>query len=300
MRKVIAAGGSQKNWRLNGETVHALQDGPAPDRYDNLQSGDIAVFGFDGVGVPDGITLVLLSGIDPVDAAPHAALSKLIDDQRMIPLSDSQLRDVVAACSPAHPLRELLDPELDVALEEAALGSATALAKLRTRSIHRTTHKALANARLNAERIGRDGEALVNGYLRGELSAGRIAGYVWEAESNATHPHDFSVETIGGVNSPIEVKSTNGIHTRALMFSHAEIEFAAKSEMIEVWRLSELRDGRAILRKSKGLHKLASRLVSAAAGIEPGVMPNGWTISTAALEPWAEPFEISVDDDPEE
>lgn len=36
-RKILAKTGTQKNWRLNGETVHADPDAPRADRFDNLQ-----------------------------------------------------------------------------------------------------------------------------------------------------------------------------------------------------------------------------------------------------------------------
>ena len=44
-RKVIAAGGRQKNWRLNGEFV----PDPAEDRlrYHGLEAGDLVVFAFE-------------------------------------------------------------------------------------------------------------------------------------------------------------------------------------------------------------------------------------------------------------
>ena len=45
-RKVISAGGSQKNWRLNGEFVPDPNGDPV--RYHGLAEHDLAVFGFEG------------------------------------------------------------------------------------------------------------------------------------------------------------------------------------------------------------------------------------------------------------
>lgn len=300
MRKVIAAGGSQKNWRLNGETVRAEQDAPFPGRYNDLNEGDIAVFGFEGVDVPDAITMVLLRSASAEDGAPHAALSQYLGLKSMRAVGEADLQAAVDSAGLEHPLRELLDADLDEALEDAAQGSPTAAEKLRHRSPRRTSHKALAEARANAERIGRDGEVLVRGFLRGQVVADGITSFVWEAEENATHPFDFTVTQFDGRPVPVEVKSTSGPHARAVMFSHAEVIFAARTPAVEVWRLSEMQDGQAVLRKSAGLSVLASVLVEKADGIAAGVMPNGWTISPEALGPWSDPIAISVDDDPEE
>lgn len=299
VRKVIAAGGTQKNWRLNGETVRAVPEDADPDRYDDLQEDDIAVFGFDGVGTPDAIILVLLSADHPADSGLHAGFLALLGGRSMRSVSEEELSSIAATSVPEHPIRELSDPELDALLEEAAMGSSIASKVLRKRGTRRTSHKAFAEARAAAERIGRDGEVLVRGFLRGEQEAGRIRSFVWEAETDATHPHDFTVIGNDGISKPVEVKSTSGEHARGLMFSHAEIEFAAGAQSLEVWRVSEMRDGRAKLRFAKSLSPIAQRLVKVAGTIEVGVMPNGWTISPEALAPWSAPIDISMDDDPE-
>ena len=300
MRKVIAAGGSQKNWRLNGETVRADPDAPFVNRYSHLAEGDIAVLGFEGKDVPNAVTMVLLREASTEDAAPHAALSLYLGAKSMRAIAEADLQAAVDTATQEHPIRELLDADLDEALEEAAQGSPKSAEKLRQRSPRRTSHEALAEARANAERIGRDGEVLVSGFLRGQLCAGDIASYVWEAETNATNPFDFTVTYSDGRQVPIEVKSTAGPHARPVMFSHAEIIFASMTHTIEVWRLSEMQDGRAVLRISPGLTTLAATLVDRADNIAEGVMPNGWTIAPEAIKPWSEPIGISVDDDPEE
>jgi hypothetical protein len=299
MRKIIAAGGTQKNWRLNGETVHAPSDQPFPDRYQSLESGDLVVFGFTGSEVPKEAVMVLVSGTASLDRNVYSTLNTLLGASSMMALSETELMTVVDMSQADHPIRELLDPELDEALIDASLGTSSAAEKLRSRGIRRTTHKALAEARAKAERVGRDGEALVNGRLKGLLNSGEIAGFVWEAETNATHPFDFTIEWSAGNLSSVEVKSTEGNHERNLIFSQAEIEYAASTPTLEIWRLSNMRDGRAEARISTNLQQIAQRLTEAK-NLIAGVVPTGWTLPVASLAPWGDPFIISSEDDPDE
>lgn len=299
MRKIIAAGGTQKNWRLNGETVHAPSDQPHSDRYNDLESGDLAVFGFAGDGVPSEALLVLVSATAPLDSQVFGELSRILGDARMAAISERDLMAVVDASDAAHPIRELLDRELDEALVDASMGSTGAVEKLRSRGIRRTTHKALAEARAKAERVGRDGEALVNAYLKGLVARSEIAAFTWEAEVNATHPFDFTIEGRTGIVSSIEVKSTEGEHERNLIFSHAEIEYAATGAVLEIWRISKMADGKANARISGNLPLVAKRLLDARSLVA-GVVPTGWTIPIDTLAPWDDPFVITSEDDPDE
>ncbi|MGZ2424038.1 protein NO VEIN domain-containing protein [Rhizobium laguerreae] len=299
MRKIIAAGGSQKNWRLNGETVHAPSDLPDRDRYRALQVGDLVALGFGGGEVPTEAVLVLVSKTAPMDSTVFAALDRLIGSSRMIALEESELSTIVSSSAATHPIRELLDPEMDEALAEAALGSAIAVEKLRARGLRRTTHKALAEAKANAERIGRDGEALVNGHFKGLLQSGVLREFRWEAESNATHPFDFTIDRASSGLTAVEVKSTEGPHERTMMFSHAEIHFAANAPNLEVWRVSRMAEGQAEVRVSTNMRGLATKLLEAS-NLMPGATPTGWTITIDALAPWSEVFAINFEDDPDE
>lgn len=300
MRKVIAAGGRQKNWRLNGETIKADPDASSPDRFDNLKAGDICVFGFDGEIVPNSVTLVLVQHGHLADEDAYTGLNAFVGDSSMLPISISELRIVTERTPLDHPLREIVDEELDVAIEDAAMGFAEAINTLRTRGTRRTTLEALAQAKANAERIGRDGEVLVDAFLRGETEVGNIEQHKWVSETNATNPYDFSVLRSATEFVPVEVKTTSGSHDRPIFVSQAEMEFAALNVSLEVWRVSEMKDGRAIVRFSKALPTLAQNLKSLTSQVPSGVLPNGWAISPSVLEPWSLPIEISSDQDPTE
>jgi hypothetical protein len=298
MRKVIAAGGTQKNWRLNGETVTADQDAPRPDRYDNLQENDLALFRFEGAEVPQAIDILLVSGVDSEEVHLFESLDGILGSARMRMLTEADLLPLLDFCAENHPIRELIDPELDQVLIEAVQGSAAALAVVRKRGIRRTSHDSLAEAKATAERIGRDGETLVAAYLHGQIAEQKISQAIWESETNATHPFDFTVYQ-GTEPLKVEVKSTTGEHSRTMMFSQAEIEHAAGDENFEVWRVSNLSAEGGLIRRTKGLPDLARRILASMQPV-PGVSPTGWTIAPSSLEPWSESVTASYQDEPDE
>ncbi|ASP97025.1 hypothetical protein CDO24_06015 [Sinorhizobium meliloti] len=298
MRKVIAAGGTQKNWRLNGETVSADRTASRPDRYDNLKEHDLALFRFEGADVPHAIDLLLVSSQEEQDRELFAGLNDLLGSARMRALTEAELLPMLDVSPESHPLRELFDPDLDVALSEAAQGSAAAMAVVRKRGIRRTTHVALAEARANAERIGREGESLIAAYLNGQVMTQALSAVVWEAEANATHPFDFTI-VVGKSAAQVEVKSTEGDHSRSMIFSQAEMEFAAGCETLEVWRVSRLTREGGVVRRSKRLPELAREILAGIPSMN-GVCPTGWTISPSALEPWSDEFTALYEDDPDD
>ena len=186
-RKVIAAGGRQKNWRLNGEFVPDPAEDPT--RYHALAAGDLAVFAFEEgqfQPVPASIAIVLISQAENADAQVLSTLLDLLTGRSMALLSADTLALVSGASPTDHPVRELIDIELDAALEEAAQGSTDAIRKLTARpSLRRMSAEALARARASAESNGRDGEVLINIRLQHEFAAGRIRSFTWTSEANA-------------------------------------------------------------------------------------------------------------------
>lgn len=230
-RKVIAAGGNQKNWRLNGEFVPDPDDDPM--RYHGLAAGDLAVFAFEESRVqpvPESIALVLVSQVEIDDAGVLADLQAFLGAGRMRLLPRDVLGQVSAASPTDHPIRELLDIEMDAALEEAALGTTEAIRKLRTRpSSRRMSAAALAKARAGAEANGRAGEELVNMYLQRAQVEGRIQSFTWVSEENAISPWDFEMCELDGTTVMIEVKSTGGGFDRPIHISHNEVLAAAEA-----------------------------------------------------------------------
>ncbi len=296
VRKVIR-GDTYKNWRLNGEFVPDPDDDPS--RYHGLAAGDLVVFAFDESRVkpvPESIALVLVSQAEADDARVLADLQAFLGTGRMALLPPAVLGQVSAASPTDHPIRELLDIEMDVALEEAALGSTEAIRKLRTRpSARRMSAAALAKARASAEANGRDGEVLVNIHLQKERAEGRIRAFTWVSEENAISPWDFEITELDGTTVRVEVKSTGGGFDRPIHISQNEVLAAAEAgtPRTDLYRVFTLSNDGGWLRVSQGIAGLCQAILGAISGLGIGINPDGYSIDVARIAGWCEPEKLT-------
>ena len=297
-RKIITAGGGGKNWRLNGELI------PNPDfdphRYDQLRPGDLAVFGAEGDSEPTSISMVLVSQANGEDAGLFAALSGALGNQRMASVGEDELSALIATTPETHPIRELIDRDLDEALDSASTGSADGLAQLRKRkSPRRLTAEAFREARLKAEATGFGGEQLLNDWLDQELAAGRILSFKWFFEENAINPWDFEIEDSSGAVRRIEVKTTRSAFKRPFQISQAELEFAADaaSPPTDLYRLYEYDDGRARLAVARDIRATAQGILSVVQELAPQVKPDSYTMDIDRFSNWDHLGEIEIEEE---
>lgn len=300
MRKVIAAGGSQKNWRLNGEFIYD----PPEDmtRYHGLAPDDLAVFGFDGEGVPSGVYMVLLSQVEPPDAVARGLLLPYVPNvrQSMAKLTRDELGTVVDASPAGHPIRELLETERDEALEEVALGSAEGVRRLLSQpSTRRMSLDALMRARERAMATGREGEAFVDVLLRKRQGEGTLGDVTWASDTNAINPWDFEIVELSGQRVRVEVKSTRGAFNRVVHMSQAEIIAAADpaAPRTDVYRVYSLTGEGALLRMSTDVRSLAAGVIQAAQTLGAGVEPDGYSIAVDRFGAWSDVVELKPEED---
>lgn len=287
-----------KNWRLNGEFIYD-PDGQA-GRFDQLGAGDLAVLEFIGDPVPQKVTLLLLSASSPADASLHAGLIALVPGGRrtMIDISRDQLATATASAPAGHPVRALAkDPELDAALEDAALGGTEGVVKLGKTSTWHVTAAALAAAKAAAEKNGRDGEALAWINLKRMEAAGEATDIQWVSETNAVSPFDFSAE-IDGNKRMIDAKSTNGEFDRPVHMSMAEITFAAKSTHYDIWRIYKLGEDGARLKIGHDIGPIAKSILDGLS-MPPGVTVDSVSIDPATLQ-WSEEITINRPEEDED
>ena len=261
-RKVISPGGGGKNWRLNGELIPDPEFDPG--RYGTLEPGDLVVFGLEGDAEPTAMSLVLVSRTDREDMALHAVLSRLLGNNSMSVLTSEQMEGIVAPAPPEHSIRELIDPDLDEALEEAARGSAEGVRRLRARGLpRRMTAEALRAARQRAEAIGRSGEVLLNEWLASRVKAGQLMSVTWISDVNAVNPWDFEVEEPDGTLVRIELKTTTGKFDNPIFIAQSEIENAASSSAprTDLYRLYEIDESGAKLAIATDIRSLASEIL---------------------------------------
>jgi hypothetical protein len=270
VRRKIVKGGAYKNWRLNGEFVYDPIE--EPGRFDIMRPGDLAVFGFEGRPGPEAVTLVLLARDSDEDKSLHADLAPIVAGRSMAAISADRLQAALQTVQApeGHQLSALArDPEAEVALEDTALGGAKGPQVLRRRRSGRPVSPGeLRRAKLMAEQIGADGEALVDYYLAKQENPGGTFEHEWVSSSNAISPFDFRVRTSGGrlgrQDLKIDVKSTSGPFARDFHISIAEINEAAESTgPYGIYRLSELTEKGALLTICKDIREFAQRLVKA-------------------------------------
>lgn len=303
-RKVIAAGGRQKNWRLNGEFVPDPADDPT--RYHGLTSGDLVVFAFEESRIqplPEAIAMVLVSQSEAADAQVLRDLLGFLGGRRMALLPPDNLAAVSATSPTDHPIRELLDIELDTALEEAALGSAEAIRKLTVKpSSRRMSAEALARARASAESNGRDGEVLINIRMQREQAAGRIQWFTWVSETNAISPWDFEIVELDGSTVRVEVKSTSGGFDRAIHISQNEVLAAAEqgAPRTDLYRVSALSADGGWLRVCRDIAVVCRTVAESVTALGTGITPDGYSVTVDRIGGWSEAERLTYDEADEE
>lgn len=284
----IAKGDAYKNYRLNGENIKAPEQ--AVTRFENLAPGDVVLMGFEGIGAPRLIHLVVLSAVEAADASILAGLS-FSPRRTMIALSVETLTALAADTPQEHPVHQLL---LDAAagddLEAAAQGDAAATVRLLSRPAGRKiTAEQLAAARRRAMETGLDGERLVRSFL--EQPSPQIISWRWTASENAISPYDFEVEGADGV-ALIEVKTTVGEHSTHFHISMAELETAALGDRYAIWRVSRLGADGGEMRSASGVGKFAREVLGHLSALPAGLRPDAFTVDPNLLQ-WGEPLHLT-------
>lgn len=300
-RKIVGGGVGYKNWRLNGELIND-QDG-RPGRFDVLKAGDLVVFAFAGAGRPTTIKIVLLAQAAPEDAGIYGALSSFVgqDTRRtMKRIAPGILQQAIsdAAADAEHPIRSLLNtwtPDLE--LEELLLENTTAARKLGRRGVGRSiSPEDYRKARERCDATGQAGEALTNAYLSSLVAAGDISSFDWRSSTHAVAPYDFQIANRDGSTTLIDVKCTEGEHSRRFHLSGAEIlEASFAQEEYRIYRVSSLKDNGADLQISQPIKAICDQLKQLMEAAPSGVSVDGFTLSPTALQ-WSPLIRLKADD----
>jgi len=300
-RKIVKTG-SYKNWRLNGEFVHN-PDGD-PERFNVLEPGDLILIAFKGDPVPTASDVILISAHVPEDIELHGQLASLLAGSKrsMVRVNRADLELVAAeADGPAgHPIERFLsDPEFDAALEDAAYGSDSAARTVRRRASKRVSAADLANARQNAERIGRDGEGLVWFYLEMLRAEGEVSSVEWTSDYDAASPYDFRITTPAGDKVKIDAKSTEGPFERIFHISAAEVvEAAGSKERYDLYRVYSIDSDGGALRISEDIREFARAVVETLEALPEGVWPDSFSVNPDVLK-WGKERRIERPDEPD-
>jgi len=279
-RKIIKFG-TYKNWRLNGEFIYNPQSDP--QRFNQLRPDDLALFEFSGGVVPAAAKIFLISTHHTEDVSLHQALDELLGEDKMMSLTQDQLKQLVnsATISQEHPLRLLA---IDEILEDAAQGGITSLERLWAGvARQKLSHEALQRARRNAENVGQIGEEFVNAHLNRIRQAGDIEEYEWTSVDNAVAPYDFKVKE-KGTDILLDVKATAGDFTRNIHISMNELrQMANGAERYDLWRVYMISGTEAKLRIANEMRAFARTVLDALKQLPQGVNPDGFSVDPDTL-----------------
>jgi len=281
-----------KNWRLNGEFIRDPDD--QPHRFDDLAAGDLAVFEFSGDPVPQKVGLLLLSAKSAVDSQLHAVLSPLIPggNKTMVAITRESLANAAAKAPPSHPIWLFArDPELEAALEDAALGGGKEVQDVSKKRGKSVSAAALAAAKVSAENNGRDGEALAWCHLQKLKAEGQLAAIEWSSQANAVSPFDFLVKSNANKIVKIDAKSTSGEFKRSIHMSLSELMEASTAERYDLWRVYEINEEGAKLKIAESISEFAKSIL---ANLKP---PTGVMVDCVSIDPevlkWGDALNIA-------
>lgn len=285
---------NEKNWRLNGGTVH--DDPRHPERFRILAPDDLALIRFRGDPAPTEVDVVLISAAVAGDAGAFAALSPLIPGGRrsMISMTPAQLAAVLAGVDlpPGHPLQEgNADPELEAEIDEVARGGQPGprLGRRRGRVLSRAE---MLQAREATDAVGVEGEQLLFEHLSRLETAGDIRNLEWTSLRDAAAPYDFTFEDVAsGGQVEIDAKSTRGGFGNSIHLSRAEtVQASLAPATYALARIYLIDEDGARLRMAHNIRPFATALIEGLK-LPAGVQVDSFKIDPASLD-WNEEITI--------
>lgn len=289
-RKILK---QQKNWRLNGELISNRPE--EPGRYDSLEKGDYAIMDFAGDAEPHAVKIYLVAGSLPEDAMLHKALEEkfgaMFSTRKGMERIDPEgLASVLNGLNlpDGHPVLDFIDSDV---LEDASQGGLEGLRSLRKRRKNRGVSKEeLGRAKLAADRIGRLGEELLNGWFELEKEGGNITSFEWVSKDNAISPYDFELIDLKGEARKIDAKSTAGDFSNPVHVSIAELmEMAQGDVSYDIYRLYSVKETSARLRIARNLKAKATEILAPFESL-----PAGVTVDSVSIKPDVLSFEKEI------
>ena len=278
-----------KNWRMGGVIIRS---DITPDRYESLVPDDLAIMVFLGGNRPERVDLFLISSQSEVDthlfSLLHAAYKDYFGEKTaMLELSEQDLSETLQAgidvslIDESHQVFEFL--RSSEALEVPST-SDTVPGSLFTPSRKRVMSKDQLNKRkVAADKIGADGEKIINFWLEELVGQDKIHDFEWVSQVNAIAPYDFEITDSAGKKMLVDAKSTGGVFENQFYISINELRTAADPSSDScIYRVYELNpDGEwGKLRVAR----LAAEFVQGILG-QLSKLPNGVQVDGVAVKP---------------
>ncbi|WP_298236586.1 DUF3883 domain-containing protein [uncultured Azohydromonas sp.] len=286
-----------KNIRLNGECVDAPVDDP--ERYDVLAPNDLAVMEFIGCPLPVAVNVVLIARSHELDQCLYKVFDKLMPDvaDSMRSLSLREIEDAILECvlPKDHPILDWLEDGL---LEEVGQGNARVAEEINARRSGRGMDpEAFMAAKASAERTGRWGEELLNGYFESLYRFPGSGEYEWVSRANAISPFDFRFSHGTHAERHIDAKSTSGPFERPIYMSVAEIRHAVHSGIpYDIYRLFHVTEDAAVFRIARDVGPKLAEILDALVHLPTGASVESLSFDPSFFEFSLMPHTIGVED----
>ena len=169
---------------------------------------------------------------------------------------------------------------LNALIEDAAQGGITGSRALRKK--RKVSAQELADAQRKLKDIGKKGEVLVHSYLKEQKDKGIIQDVVYDAETNAVAPHDFTITELNGSITWVDAKSTDGRFSNIIHISFGQLYDMQESERYFIYRVYEIKN-QARMRISENLKGFSNTLINVI-DLPLGITPDSFSISPSACK----------------
>lgn len=280
-RKVLRSRGA-KNWRLNGEFVHDLDEDP--NRFSQLIADDYAILAFEGNDRPTALTLILVGQSE--DADLHSAMSKKFSfagRETMISVSDADISDLRQQTdgiySGDHPLDLLQIPDT---IEDALFTPITSKRKTPTGKSVALTQEQLQRQLQSAQDTGQIGEELFRIWL---IARGHDeTDFEWTSLTYARSAYDFEISNPKWNDTQetvyVDVKTTKGPFSRAFHMSLSELKWAAEHSTYRIARIYEIESDTPKMKLLTGITDFARDLLQTMDSFPEGVIVDSVTMAS--------------------
>jgi hypothetical protein len=135
---------------------------------------------------------------------------------------------------------------------------------------------------LEAQRIGRLGERLINRYFERRRAEKKIRNFRWVSKDKPAAAADFWCAPDNESDEWAEVKATGDKFEKTIFVSRAELELAVRGKPYRIYRAYEIGDQGGKARVSTNFEALAQAILD---GLAAAGLPAGVTVSSVRIDP---------------
>lgn len=272
------------DWVLSGEPIYDPTD--EPQRFSKVKAGDLAVIGFDGHGLPEEITCIIISQVDDLLLFENVVSTVNLPEQGTgISISAAEIEHMRNQSLSAYPLNHPFNHLIEGDGFPQFRDDQQAEPSIKNNPLDPLLPKRLYR-RLQTEYERRwNSEQMLYDWL---ISTGHTEDQIeWTSVSHARAPYDFKVNNPGWnpnlTEAFIDVKTTSGLFERDFHASLAELRFAASSDNYKIARIYECHEQQPKFKLLDGLASIANEVLTQIQQFPKSITPDSFRISPTIL-----------------